>query len=222
MNDEVKNIHNLWPLNIGDFHNDDHPQIKEELLSFFKSYEKKLPDGNSQLKDKDHVGNHNLYQSNYDLHNEDNEILKKLFHFIAKSVLDLSKIANQKSINKLSEEEKKYKVNINESWFIRYNKGGIVYPHHHDGFSWSCVYYVQTGKEAKKMNGSTYFLKPYHPQHPFDFGSNYMQKGQVTMEAEEGKLLVFPGYLFHGSHPFYGEDDRIIISVNSYTELKKN
>ena len=40
MNDEVKNIHNLWPLNIGDFHNDDHPQIKEELLSFFKSYEK--------------------------------------------------------------------------------------------------------------------------------------------------------------------------------------
>ena len=139
MKDEVKNIHNLWPLNVGDFRNNDHPKIKEELLNFFDLYEKKLPGGNSQLRDDEHVGNHNLYQSNYDLHNEDNEILKKLFHFIAKSVLDLSKIANQKSINKLSEEEKKYKVNINESWFIRYNKGGIVYPHHHDGFSWSCV-----------------------------------------------------------------------------------
>ena len=75
MNDGVKNIHNLWPLNIGDFHNSDHPQIKEELLNFFKLYEKKLPDGNSQLKDKDHVGNHNLYQSNYDLHNEKSEIV---------------------------------------------------------------------------------------------------------------------------------------------------
>ena len=123
---------------------------------------------------------------------------------------------------KLMKIVKELNVKLIESWFIRYNQGGMVYPHNHGNFSWSCVYYVQTGKEAKKMNGSTYFLKPYHPQHPFDFGSNYMQKGQVTMEAEEGKLLVFPGHLFHGSHPFYGEDDRIIISANSYTELKKN
>ena len=109
MKDEVKNIHNLWPLNVGDFRNNDHPKIKEELLNFFDLYEKKLPGGTSQLRDDEHVGNHNLYQSNYDLHNEDNEILKKLFHFIAKSVLDLSKIANQKSINKLSEEKKSIK-----------------------------------------------------------------------------------------------------------------
>ena len=29
MNDGVKNIHNLWPLNVGDFRNNDHPKIKE-------------------------------------------------------------------------------------------------------------------------------------------------------------------------------------------------
>ena len=70
MNNEVKNIHNLWPLSIGDFYNYEHPIIKNELLEFFKSYEKKLPEGNSQLRDEDHVGNYNLYQSNYDLHFE--------------------------------------------------------------------------------------------------------------------------------------------------------
>jgi len=220
MNDEVKNIHNLWPLNIGDFHNSEHPQIKDKLLNFFKSYEKKLPDGNSQLKDKDHVGNHNLYQSNYDLHNEDSEILKKLFHFIAKSVLDLSKIANQKFIDKLNEEEKKYKVNINESWFIRYNKGGIVYPHHHDGFSWSCVYYVQVGADASIKNGSTYFIRPYNATSKNDFGSKYLREDTHLFTAKEGRLLIWPSFLYHGSQPYTGDKERVIISANLTVDLR--
>ena len=220
MKDEVKNIHNLWPLNVGDFRNNDHPKIKEELLNFFDLYEKKLPGGNSQLRDDEHVGNHNLYQSNYDLHNEDNEILKKLFHFIAKSVLDLSKIANQKSINKLSEEEKKYKVNINESWFIRYNKGGIVYPHHHDGFSWSCVYYVQVGADASIKNGSTYFIRPYNATSKNDFGSKYLREDTHLFTAKEGRLLVWPSFLYHGSQPYSGEKERVIISANLTVDLR--
>ena len=220
MSNDVKNIHNLWPLNIGDFKNDDHPQIKEELLNFFKLYEKKLPDGNSQLKDKDHVGNHNLYQSNYDLHNEDSKILKNLFHFIAKSVLDVSKMTNQKFINKLSEEEKKYKVNINESWFIRYNKGGIVYPHHHDGFSWSCVYYVQVGSDASIKNGSTYFIRPYNATSKNDFGSKYLREDTHLFTAKEGRLLVWPSFLYHGSQPYAGDKDRVIISANLTVDLR--
>ena len=220
MNEELKNIHNLWPLNIGDFHNSDHPLIKEELLNFFKSYEKKLPDGNSQLKDKDHVGNHNLYQSNYDLHNEDSEILKNLFHFIAKSVLDVSKMANQKSIDKLSEEEKKYKVNVNESWFIRYNKGGIVYPHHHDGFSWSCVYYVQVGADASIKNGSTYFIRPYNATSKNDFGSKYLREDTHLFTAKEGRLLIWPSFLYHGSQPYTGDKERVIISANLTVDLR--
>ena len=220
MNDEVKNIHNLWPLNIGDFYNSDHPLIKEELLDFFKLYEKKLPEGNSQLKDKNHVGNYNLYQSNYDLHNEDSEILKKLFHFIAKSVLDVSKIANQKSIDKLREEEKKYKVNVNESWFIRYNKGGIVYPHHHDGFSWSCVYYVQVGADASIKNGSTYFIRPYNATSKNDFGSKYLREDTHLFTAKEGRLLVWPSFLYHGSQPYSGDKERVIISANLTVDLR--
>ncbi len=221
MNDELKNIHNLWPLNIGDFRNSDHSLIKEELLNFFKLYEKKLPDGNSQLRDKDHVGNHNLYQSNYDLHNEDSEILKKLFHFIAKSVLDVSKMANQKSIDKLSEEEKKYKVNINESWFIRYNKGGIVYPHHHDGCSWSCVYYVQVGADASIKNGSTYFIRPYNATSKNDFGSKYLRNDTHLFTAREGRLLVWPSFLYHGSQPYSGDKERVIISANLTVNLRE-
>ena len=212
-------LYQFWPIVIGKFYNKEHDLIKKELIDFFKNYEKKNSIGNKQLHDKNYTGNHNLYQSEYNLHTEENSALHKVLKFIAMSILETAKAVNKPW---LEGNKKELNVKLTESWFIRYNQGGMVYPHNHGNFSWSCVYYVQTGKEAKKMNGSTYFLKPYHPQHPFDFGSNYMQKGQVTMEAEEGKLLVFPGHLFHGSHPFYGEDDRIIISANSYTELKKN
>ena len=166
------------------------------------------------------VGNHNLYQSNYDLHNEDSKILKNLFHFIAKSVLDVSKMTNQKFINKLSEEEKKYKVNINESWFIRYNKGGIVYPHHHDGFSWSCVYYVQVGSDASIKNGSTYFIRPYNATSKNDFGSKYLREDTHLFTAKEGRLLVWPSFLYHGSQPYAGDKDRVIISANLTVDLR--
>ena len=219
MKNEKNNLYQFWPIVIGKFYNKDHNLIKKELINFFKNYEKKNPKGNKQLHDKNYVGNHNLYQSLYNLHAEENNALHKVLKFIAMSILETAKAVNK---NWLEGNNQELNVKLIESWFIRYNQGGMVYPHNHGNFSWSCVYYVQAGKEAKKMNGSTYFLKPYHPQYPFDFGSNYMKNEQITMEAEEGKLLVFPGYLFHGSHPFHGEDDRIIISANSHTELKKN
>ena len=221
MNSDKKNIHNLWPLSIGDFYNYEHPIIKDELLEFFKSYEKKLPEGNSQLRDEDHVGNYNLYQSNYDLHNESNDILKKLFHYIAKCVLDVSKITNSKSINKLGEDQKKFKVNVKESWFIRYKEGGIVYPHHHDGCSWSCVYYVQVGQNTSKKNGSTYFIRPYNSTSKNDFGSKYLEEDTHIFTAKEGRLLIWPSFLYHGSQPYAGEEkERVIISANLTVDLR--
>ena len=221
MNSDKKNIHNLWPLSIGDFYNYEHPIIKDDLLEFFKSYEKKLPEGNSQLRDEDHVGNYNLYQSNYDLHNESNDILKKLFHYIAKCVLDVSKITNSKSINKLGEDQKKFKVNVKESWFIRYKEGGIVYPHHHDGCSWSCVYYVQVGQNTSKKNGSTYFIRPYNSTSKNDFGSKYLEEDTHIFTAKEGRLLIWPSFLYHGSQPYAGEEkERVIISANLTVDLR--
>ena len=220
MTGEEKNIHNLWPLSIGDFYNYEHPLIKDELLEFFKSYEKKLPEGNSQLRDKDHVGNYNLYQSNYDLHNENNEVLKKLFHYIAKCVLDVNKIVNEKSIKKLSEDQRKYKVDVKESWFIKYKEGGIVYPHFHDGCSWSCVYYVQVGEDASKKNGSTYFIRPYNSTSKNDFGSKYLREDSHIFVAKEGKLLIWPSFLYHGSQPYAGDKERVIISANLTVDLR--
>ena len=211
----------FWPVIIGKFYNPEHEIIKNDLINFFKDYEKKNPKGNKQNHDKNYHGNHNLYQSDYDLHNEKNETLHKVLKFIAISILETSKATNMSKLKNLENQNPELNIKIIESWFIRYNKSGFIYPHNHGNFSWSCVYYVQTSKNPETKNGSTYFLKPYQPQRPSDFGSDYLTSEQMTITAEEGKLLVFPGYLYHGSHPLKNDNDRIIISVNSLTELKK-
>ena len=72
--DRTEKIHNVWPINIGEFFNPEHVLIKDELINFFKEYEKKLPEGNEQLSNKNYVGNYNLYQSKYNLLAENENI----------------------------------------------------------------------------------------------------------------------------------------------------
>ena len=215
-------IHNVWPLYVGEYHNNEHSLIKKELINYFENYEKKLPQGNKQLSDSDYLGNYNLYQSNYDLHLENNDTLKELFKFIAKSILTTSKIANKKILETMNKKDPKFKVNINESWFIRYKEKGVVYPHIHDGCSWCCVYYVNIGKDSKKMNGSTFFMRPYGGTSMIDFGGKYLANDTKVFNAEEGKLLVWPNFLIHGSHPYTGKESRIIISANTTVDLIEN
>ena len=220
--DGIEKIHNVWPLIVGEFFNHEHILIKDELINLFKEYEKKLPEGNEQLQDKNYVGNYNLYQSKYNLlaENENNKILKGVFKFIAKSILTMSKKANKKELENLKNNDPKFNVNINESWFIRYNKGGFILPHAHGNCSWCCVYYVQIEKDVGKKNGSTFFLRPYLTNSlKEEFGGKYLKNNTAVFNAEEGKLLVWPNFLQHGSHPYQGNEDRIIISANSTIDL---
>ena len=225
MNTETKGqFHNLWPLYIGEFFNHEHLLIKDELIDFFKNYEEKNPKGNEQKDFGDKgIVNSNLYMSNFNLlsKNQDNKALKELFQFIAKSVLATSKTANKIHIENLKSENPKFNVNVKESWFIRYNKEGLVFPHTHGG-SWNCVYYVKIGEDAGIKNGSTFFLRPYSGGTKDDFGSKYLTKDTAVFEPQEGKLLIWPNFIYHGSHPYKGEENKIIVSANLTVDLTKN
>ena len=72
----------------------------------------------------------------------------------------------------------------------------------------------------KKKHGSTYFMRPYVSPDNSDFGGKYYSRVSAGIfEAEEGKMLVWPSFLYHGSHPYHGEQDRIILSANSSINL---
>jgi uncharacterized protein (TIGR02466 family) len=217
-------IHNPWPIYIGEFIFEEHSLIKEELITFLKNYEKKIPEGNQDKKvSKEGVINKNCYMSKFNLlsENQNNQTLKKLFHFIAKSILETAKAANKNIIQNMEEKNPKFDVNIQETWFIRYNKEGLVFPHTHGG-SWCCVYYLQIGEDAAKKNGSTFFLRPYTGGTKEDFGGKYLTHDTVIIDPKEGKLLVWPNYVYHGSHPYEGDQDKIIISANSTVDNLKN
>ena len=52
-----------------------------------------------------------------------------------------------------------------------------------------------------------------------NFGSQYLEDENRIFIPKEGKLLIWPSHLIHGSHPYKGEKNRTIISINSSINL---
>ena len=106
------------------------------------------------------------------------------------------------------------------SWFIDYkNEGSLVLPHVHVGCSWCCVYYMQIEDNINSESGSTFFQNVRPPKQTNDFGSAYNAKRILKIRPVEGKLVVWPHYLMHGSIPYTGYKNRIIVSTNAIVNL---
>ena len=195
-----------WSTYVGQFYNPNHDQVKKKLLVFFEDYKKKQP---SSRKASENI---NLYESRYNLHQENNQDLQKVLKFISESVFTVFQQASKNYILERGA-EKKYRVTITESWFITYENGGFVAPHTHDNCSWSCVYYVQSEKDSNKKNGATFLQKP-NARLKSDIGSESFQHALQNFEPIEGKLVVWPSYIIHGSYPHIGKVKKAIISAN--------
>ena len=195
-----------WPTFVGEFYNPEHDQIKKKLLAYFEDYKKKQP---SSRKSNE---NFNLYESRYNLHEEGNQDLQKVLQFISKCVFSVFQEASKGYILERGRETK-YRILIRDSWFISYENGGFVAPHTHDNCSWSCVYYVQAAKDANKKNGATFLERP-NSRSKSDLGSESFQHQLENFEPIEGKLVVWPSYVIHGSYPYIGKVKKTVISAN--------
>jgi len=205
----------LWPTLVGSFYNPNHSKIKNELIKYIKEYKKNNPAGRRSGE------NYKLYESNYDLHFQKNEALNDLFkNFMVKSFFETAKEANKEYLNLSGKSD--LGVTFIDSWFIHYEKGGFVVPHSHGQCSWCCVYYLQIGKDSSKKNGGTYFQKPTQSRGTLDFGSYYNKFLHIDLQPEEGKMYVWPSHIMHGSYPYDGNVDRIIISANVQVSIMKD
>ena len=206
-------ITKYWPTVVGEFYNPEHDQVKKNLLKFFEDYKKKKPSSRRGSE------NFNLYESSYDLQHENNQELQKVLHFISKCVFSVYQESSKAYILERGK-DKKYRIEIGASWFITYESGGFVSPHTHDNCSWSCVYYVQSGKDSNKKNGATYLQSP-NARLKSDIGSESFQHQLQNFEPIEGKLVVWPSYIIHGSYPHLGKVKKAIISANLVIEEAK-
>ena len=99
-------------------------------------------------------------------------------------------------------------------WANVNRKGQYNLVHIHPGATWSGVYYVDAGDEvpAQPQNGSITFLNPLLPQ-TYSFFTQALPN-QFTIKPEAGRMVLFPSYLQHQVHPYWGERPRISIAFN--------
>jgi len=86
--------------------------------------------------------------------------------------------------------------------------------HLHPGATWSSVYYVDAGEAAPEQpqSGAISFVNPLlAAAHGF---FPRMSPPQLTVNPVAGQTLLFPSYLQHFVHPYWGGRPRISVAIN--------
>jgi len=87
--------------------------------------------------------------------------------------------------------------------------------HVHPGSHWAVVYYIAVGDEepGHQFNGLLELRDP-RPGATHGRLPGFMFGRALTVRPQPGLLVVFPAWIEHGVHPFYGTGERISIAVN--------
>lgn len=103
-----------------------------------------------------------------------------------------------------------------KSWITRNKKYGYTHVHNHTTSDISgCYYHKTNGKD-----GNIFFTNP-----ALAATTSYFLQSlptNITMEPEEGLLLLFPGYLMHGVQTNETDDDRISLAFSVNFERWKS
>lgn len=100
-----------------------------------------------------------------------------------------------------------------QGWANINRHGHYNMVHSHPGAHWSMVYYVDVGQPepGHKHNGAFEFRDPRNraAETPgFDFGR------AVRVAPEAGLFMIFPAWVEHMVHPYYGQGERISLAIN--------
>ena len=110
----------------------------------------------------------------------------------------------------------------NHTWFHITRYAGSFISHNHPMASWSAVYCVRAGDPAPGHPTAGFcgfdprqaaggFRDPANAQ----LGPAYALR-TVDLRLAEGRLVIFPSYIFHEVTPFFGRDLRITVATNCW------
>jgi uncharacterized protein (TIGR02466 family) len=104
-------------------------------------------------------------------------------------------------------------------WINVNGPGDYNTPHCHPGGTWSGVYYIRTGPEVpdRPNSGRIQFMDP---RTRCDLGATpcIAHTRLVGITPADGMLLIFPSYLEHYVHPYFGTGERITLAFNSLVQ----
>ena len=103
-----------------------------------------------------------------------------------------------------------------EAWANVVRSGHYNLIHAHPNFMWSGVYYVATGKPDPDTpsHGAVEFIDPRDAVNHVSLG-NLKFAMPLRLNPEPGLMLMFPSWLKHTVHPYFGEGERVSIAFNA-------
>jgi hypothetical protein len=143
----------------------------------------------------------NLKESNFNLHEQNNELLNKLFNWIKEEIEYLNFKLSQNSLQ----------CDIIESWYHVTSYGGYHGMHTHTNCSWCAIFCVDPGESDSGFNTFQSRESVGHIDPGYFWWSDI-----IKIPTEPGKLILFPSMLLHSADPYLGkEKKRIVISCNT-------
>ena len=105
-----------------------------------------------------------------------------------------------------------------EGWGNLATSGAYHSIHSHPNAAWSGVYYV-TGNpdpnyDEHPFSGKLELLDP-RPGASLRYEAGTNMYGRFLINPQPGQIVIFPGWLQHQVHPYFGSQERITIAFNA-------
>jgi uncharacterized protein (TIGR02466 family) len=104
-------------------------------------------------------------------------------------------------------------------WINVNGPGDYNTPHCHPGSTWSGVYYIRTGSEVpdRPNSGRIQFTDP-RTRCEVGPTNGLAHSSTIWINPVDSMLLIFPSYLDHFVHPYFGTGERITLAFNSLVQ----
>ena len=197
------NVSFLYPCPILKHVLSDVEALNTDLRKILLAREQSMPELNTGGISRSNVAG---WKSRDDLLRWPEPAIKELQHRVVDALQVLMKASPKKNSSIIKGMELYAWANINRT-------GSYNTMHNHPGNHWAAVYYVDAGKPDPQRPQSGLF----EIQDPrtgamnvpgFDFGD------KVLVNPVAGLLMLFPAWMNHCVHPFFGEGERISIAFN--------
>ena len=122
-----------------------------------------------------------------------------------------------RAISVVKEGKRAFKYRLT-GWANVSRNGDYNGVHNHPNCLWSGTYYVQPGKPAEghASNGKLELLDPRTGVQMISTEGTVLAV-RYLVDPLPGLMVMFPAWLNHMVHPFYGEGERISIAFNVFT-----
>lgn len=149
------------------------------------------------------------WHSQPDFFSRDIACVKALLARIEAAMIELTR-----SFLSPSAQNRSYRFQV-EGWANLLRRDGYHNVHNHPNAHWSGVYYVSDNPPVagKPMSGKLEFLDP-RPAATMLHLDDVSIYGRQLLDPRAGVMVVFPSWLQHQVHPYFGPGERIAVSFN--------